>query len=743
MPRLSNASLNNRREFVVKRTNSVSAAVVQFAAFICLSTFSALAAGAPATNNSTSQPPGISVIKHVVFIVKENHSFDSYFGKYPGVNGATSGKISTGQTIPLGQMPDMMNRDVDHQSASSITAIDNGKMDRFDIIPYGNLNGDYLAYTQESRTDLSNYFTYIDNYVLADNMYSSLSGPTFPNHIYTIAGDSGGIFNNPGRLSGLHDYQVIWGCDAPPQELVTFMDPKSGVVTQQYPCTDVQTLADLLNNAGISWKYYAAPLNTLGYTFSTYDAINHIRNSQYWQNNVVNNTQFITDAMNGNLPAVSWITPGGVESEHPPNPICHGENWTVDQVNAIMQGPDWDSTAIFIVWDDFGGFYDHVNPPTLDKFGLGIRVPMIVISPYAKQGYISHTQYEFSSVLKFIEEDFGLPNLTQRDANANDITDAFDFTQNPRSPLILQDRNCPLRSTATAFFGGQVVNTTSDTQPVFLNNWTNADVTITSKVISGDYKMNNNCPQVLPVGGRCQFNVSFSPTAVGARNGTLTVTDSDPTSPQVFNLTGTGTNLSFSETTVSFTGHNTVIGSSESQDVTLTNLGTSTIKFTGAALVGEYSQKNNCGTSLAAGANCTITVTFVPKGTGFRYGNLMIKDTDPASPVTLWLKGTGSAVSYSPNGLGFPNTPVGQTSAPKTTVLKNSGPTTLNIGNITTAGDFAISSTNCGSSLPTGGTCNISVTFTPTQQGTRQGNVIDTDSDVTSPHQIKLTGTGT
>jgi hypothetical protein len=145
--------------------------------------------------------------------------------------------------------------------------------------------------------------------------------------------------------------------------------------------------------------------------------------------------------MNGNLPNVCWIV-SGPTSEHPPDSSCLGENWTVQQINAIMQGGDWDSTAIFVTWDDFGGFYDHVPPPKVDNFGFGPRVPLLIISPYAKRGYISHTQYEFSSLLKFAESRFKLAALTARDTVANDMTDSFDFDQAARPPLVLQAREC-------------------------------------------------------------------------------------------------------------------------------------------------------------------------------------------------------------------------------------------------------------------------------------------------------------
>jgi phospholipase C len=140
---------------------------------------------------------------------------------------------------------------------------------------------------------------------------------------------------------------------------------------------------------------------------------------------------------------VSWLLPPGEYSEHPPGSMCEGENWTASVLNAVMQGPDWNSTAVFVTWDDFGGFYDHVAPPQVDQFGLGPRVPLLIISPYAKAGYVSHTVYEHTSVLKFIETRYGLKALTSRDAAANNMLDSFNFAQAPQAPLLLQPRTCP------------------------------------------------------------------------------------------------------------------------------------------------------------------------------------------------------------------------------------------------------------------------------------------------------------
>lgn len=381
-------------------------------------------------------PSGIRLIQHIVFMVKENRTFDNYFGTFPGADGATSGTISTGQVIPLGHTPDSTPRDIDHSWNAALTAMDSGRMDKFDLISGGNVNGDYLSYTQLTEADIPNYFAYARNFVLSDRTFSSLHGPSFPNHLYTVAAQSGGVINNPSNSGG------SWGCDSLSTATVQVMD-SSGNVSHQFPCFDFQTVADSLQNAGISWKYYAPGQGQSGYIWSVLNAINHIRNTPIWTEHVVSDTQFTMDAQNGNLPAVCWLVTSAAQSEHPPSSTCKGENWTVNQVNAIMQGGDWSSTAVFITWDDFGGFYDHVPPAQIDAFGLGPRVPLLIISPFAKSGAIAHSVYEFSSFLKFVEERYGLPALGPRDHQANDMTDSFDFTQSPRPPLILMPHACP------------------------------------------------------------------------------------------------------------------------------------------------------------------------------------------------------------------------------------------------------------------------------------------------------------
>jgi phospholipase C len=404
---------------------------------VALGAMAATVSAAHAQSTADPRRNGMEQIQHIVIIVKENHTFDNYFGTFPGANGATNGMISTGQIVQLGHTPDTP-RDIAHSYDAAVEAIDGGKMDRFDLIGGASVNGDLLSYSQYNASDLTSYFSYASSFALADAFFSSLKGPSFPNHLYTVAAQSGWTIGNPRRQS--------WGCDSPPDNKVEIMSSDGDEQEEVYPCFDFLTLADLLEDNGISWRYYAPSRGQPGYVWSALDAIQHIRLSSLWQTNVVPTAQFLQDAASGQLPAVSWLIADTPDSEHAPASVCQGQNWTVAQLSALMQGPDWGSSVVFLTWDDFGGFYDHVAPPVGDVYGYGPRVPLLIISPWVKPGYITHTALEFSSILKFAEERFNLPPLTERDQDANDFIDSFNFAQTPNSPLVLSPMQCPTGS---------------------------------------------------------------------------------------------------------------------------------------------------------------------------------------------------------------------------------------------------------------------------------------------------------
>jgi len=695
-------------------------------------------AGAGAAQTTASEHPAtstrtgdITAIQHVVFIVKENRSFDEYFALFPGADGASSGITSTGQVIPLERTPDIVV-DMGHDWYSAILAMDGGKNDLYDLIPDGNVNGEYLSYSAMTEADIPNYYAYAKNFVLADRMFSSLRGPSMPNHLYTIAATSGGVIDIPSAPGS------SWGCDSPSDSRVTLVDDL-GDISEAFPCFDFQTLADRLNTAGISWKYYAPPEGTQGYNFSTYDAIKHIRNSPQWTEDVVATTQFVTDAASGNLPAVSWLV-SGPTSEHPSNPTCLGENWTVQQLNAVMQGPDWNSTAVFLTWDDFGGFYDHVPAPVDDLYGLGPRVPLLIISPYAIPGHISHTQYEFSSVLKFIEDRYGLTPLTDRDGDANDTSDSFNFSQTPNAPLVLNQRSCPINSATNIYFGGQQVGTSSPAYALTLTNWRATPLTFSKFAVAGEFTQTNNCKQLEP-NAKCTVNVVYKPSKIGPHTGTLMITDSDASSPQSVTLHGTGSEVSLTGSLYPGLNLGTINQNAQvASNVTLTNHGTSPLSISGISTVGDYSQTNTCGASVAAGASCTITVTFTPTASGTRWGNLWVNDNDPASPQTVRLKGTSVGIFVSPASLKFGKQKVSGTSASQPITVQNLGSGVMNIASITASTNYE-QTNNCGTSIPGNGECTVNVTFTPSAVGNQQGSITIIDS-AHSPSTVPLFGTG-
>jgi phospholipase C len=386
-------------------------------------------------------------IKHVVFIIKENRTFDNLFGRFPGANGVTVGN-DQGEQRPLTQALDMVPEDIQHCYECALQAYDQGKMDGFATVSDA---ADRYAYTQYRPQDLPNYWHWAEQFVLGDRFFASAQGPSFPNHLYTIAAQSGGVHDNPGQdIAQLrtHHHETglfkAWGCDSLPDASVPVFDSE-GHEKQLPPCFDFQTEGDLLSAKDIPWAYYSATQHQNGYLWSAYDAVRHIReNPEVWQSHMFPVDGVLGDIKDGRLPPVTWITPRFELSEHPEYSFCHGQNWSTRVIDTIMNSPMWKDTAIFLTWDDYGGFYDHVPPPQVDGFGFGIRVPLLILSPYAKEGFVSHELGEFSSVLRFVEDNWGLTQLTHRDRDATPLMSAFDFSQDPRPPDPLPIRtDCP------------------------------------------------------------------------------------------------------------------------------------------------------------------------------------------------------------------------------------------------------------------------------------------------------------
>jgi phospholipase C len=618
---------------------------IGFKAFLCLLVFvlcayflpehkagADSAASAPAA--TATAVPGFTNIQHIVFIVRENRTFDNYFGTFPGADGATSGKISSGQVIPLGQTPDPMPRDIAHDFNSALVAIDSGKMDRFDLIQGGNQNGDYLAYTQFKEADIPNYFAYARTFTLADHLFSSLHGPSFPNHLYTVAAQSGGAISNVNTIYG------AWGCDSGSDAHVQVLH-SDGSITKDFPCFDFQTLVDTMQTAGVTWKYYAPGYHQSGYIWSALDAIQHIRSSALWTQNVVPDTQFITDAANGQLPQVSWIVTDIAESEHPPSVACAGENWTVRQLNALMNSSQWSSSAVFLFWDDFGGFYDHVAPVNLDQFGLGIRVPLIIISPYAKPGFISHTTYEFGSLLKFVEERFGLPALTTRDANANDPLDSFAFAQTPLSPLVLNQRVCPTPApsaspTTTPSASMTPVSTTpptpSRTATIAATPTSSRTATPTASRIATASatpgRTATSSASRTPVS-----TVTATTTTIATPSPSATITSTPVPVPFPVKLRVVPSSVYF---------HRVQVNDKSSKGIVISNQDKHqrSVVIEMIATTNGFTESHDCS-ELAPGGSCKVTVTFTPSGKGAHRGKLIVIDNARNSRHVVTLSGVG------------------------------------------------------------------------------------------------------
>jgi len=396
-------------------------------------------------------------IRHVVYLIKENRTFDHMFGRFPGADGATSGFRCDGTEVPLVRAPDDAPGP-DHSFQGGLKAINGGRMDCFDQLFGG---GQLQAYVQFRPEQIPGYWAYAETYVLADRFFSSTYGPTGIEHLFTVGATTDRFTDHqratpPGQFgtNGIpREYcedptEWMWSfrrLSAQEEEDASRLEALAQVGTlkarywvQRRACTDITILPDLLEEAGVSWKYYLGDNDYI----QTLKLVEHVVFGPMYRK-VVDDSEFLVDLANGDLPAVSWLIPDVEYSEHPAaGSMCVGENWTVRMVNAIMRSPEWRHTAIVITWDDFGGFYDHVPPPHVDLYGFGPRVPMILVSPWARQGYVASDTLEFSSVLKMIETIWDLPSLTERDRRASDMLNLFDFEGDPAPRVLLEERDC-------------------------------------------------------------------------------------------------------------------------------------------------------------------------------------------------------------------------------------------------------------------------------------------------------------
>jgi|HubBroStandDraft_6_1064221.scaffolds.fasta_scaffold00076_4 phospholipase C len=385
---------------------------------------------------SSSSALAVTPIQHVVIVVQENRTPDNLFQDpnliANGADIATVGINSFGQTIQL--QPDHLDNayDLGHGHSQFLTSYNNGNMNGFNLDP-GECSPSPCtlpanpSYFTVYPTDVAPYFQLAEQYTFADRMFQTNQGPSFPAHQFVIAGTSA-----PTATSDLYASEnpnpsgVGGGCGAPANALVPLIDPTGNESENQYPCFEHQTLSDLLDGAGISWRYYTADLNSI---VSGPNAIQHIFTGPDWKNVIVPQTQVLTDIADGKLAGVSWVTPDGQQSDHPGANEGTGPSWVMSIVNAIGSSPYWANTAIFVTWDDWGGWYDHVAPSIYNSYEYGFRVPLIVVSPYAKPAYVSHVTHDFGSILSFIEDNYGLPSLGYADARADNLSDCFNFSQ--------------------------------------------------------------------------------------------------------------------------------------------------------------------------------------------------------------------------------------------------------------------------------------------------------------------------
>jgi phospholipase C len=429
--------------------------------------------GKPDVRPTRCPAANASCIQHIVIIIQENRSFNDLFMGFPGANTKMSGRAG-GSSVPLKALNlEDSKTDISHCWQDAMAAYDYGRMDGFyqeppeklkvaqcpslrppigtgPDSPYTYVPSGAPKYVQEAGP----YWNMARQYVLADHLFPTDFGPSFTAHQDLVAStveisNKLSIVNYPGTLTragGISYSPGPWSCDSPSGTKTSTVNWKRVISagTGPFPCfTQYRTVADTLDAGHVSWQYYTPTQS--GYPNGTYlwdpfDAIPSVRYGPDWANIITPQTKVLAAAENGTLPGVTWVVPDGVDSDHSgPYASDRGPSWVASVVNAVGHGPQWRSTAIVVLWDDWGGYYDGMEPPHRDYRGLGIRVAGIIVAPYARKGYVSHTQYEFGSILKLVEEVFTLPTLGASgygfgytDARSNSLLDGFDFTQVPR-----------------------------------------------------------------------------------------------------------------------------------------------------------------------------------------------------------------------------------------------------------------------------------------------------------------------
>jgi phospholipase C len=396
----------------------------------------AAGAGQPAAGQGRPGHQPRTPIRHVISLMQENHSFDNYFGTYPGADGvpadacmpADLGDHAAGCVKPF-HLAKRPITDLGHSQAVFERQYRKGRMNGFvSAYRHEGLNGENAMGYYDDR-DLPYYWNIADRYVLFDRFFTSAAAGSVWNHMYWVTGTPG-------------NYQF---------DLI----PKGGF-------KDLPTIFDRLEAAGVSWKFYVQNYDPTINFRTANDASKGDKVSQViWvppllyarfvdnpelSRHIVDLDEYYRDLRRGTLPAVSYIVPSGA-SEHPPGSIQAGERFVRGLLNALAGSSAWSSSAFIWTYDDWGGWYDHVKPPQVDTFGYGFRAPALLVSAYAKRGEVVHTQLDFTSILRFIEDNWGLRPLAERDANANSIAAGLDFTQPARGPeYVPAERGLPVTS---------------------------------------------------------------------------------------------------------------------------------------------------------------------------------------------------------------------------------------------------------------------------------------------------------
>ena len=431
----------------------------------------------------------IHKIKHIIVVMQENRSFDQYFGTYPGADGIPMAGGQPIDCVPTGTSAPCVRPYSDHADVNgggphahidAVNDVNGGRMDGFitqlnvakhqcanttDPACVNTNTPDVMSY--HTASDIPNYWTYAKDFVLQEHMFEPNSSWSLPAHLFTVSEWSAYCSQHNVPSSCVNEVQNPGypGHFGLPGDAI-----KSGTSGGALPIYAWTDLTYLLHTNSVSWAYYVAagtepdcrldsalvcaPLHQDAATPGIWNPLpwfDTVRQDGQ-ENNIQSTASYFAAAKAGTLPAVSWVIPSGADSEHPPSAVSRGQSWVTSVINAAMRSPDWSSTAIFLAWDDWGGFYDHVVPPVVDANGYGLRVPGLVISAYAKQGYIDKQTLSFDAYVKFIEDDFlngqrldpttdgrpdPRPDVRENALVLGNLTQDFDFSQQPRPPVLL------------------------------------------------------------------------------------------------------------------------------------------------------------------------------------------------------------------------------------------------------------------------------------------------------------------